>query len=43
VVVEDEPLVRDVVCQVLRQEGYTVLEAASGARLLLSCGEARGF
>jgi CheY-like chemotaxis protein len=31
-VVEDEPLVRDVVCQVLRQDGFEVLEAATGAQ-----------
>ena len=32
--VDDEPMVRDVEAQILRQQGYTVLEAASAAEAL---------
>jgi CheY-like chemotaxis protein len=32
--VEDEPLVRNLFCQVLRNEGYRVMEASDGAEAL---------
>jgi CheY-like chemotaxis protein len=30
-VVDDDPLNRDLICKVLRQEGYKVVEACDGA------------
>ena len=38
-VVDDEPMVRDLEAHVLRQEGYTVLEAKSAAEALRLAGE----
>lgn len=33
-IAEDEPLVRDLTCRVLREQGYTVLEASDGGEAL---------
>ena len=41
-VVDDEPLVRDVVCAVLRQAGFTVLEAGGGAEAEAVCRQHAG-
>ena len=39
-VVEDEPIVRDLACRGLREKGYTVLEAPNGAKALQLLSEA---
>ena len=41
-VVDDEPLVLRFICQCLRQEGYAVLEAASGADAIELCRTNKG-
>ena len=41
-VVEDEEIVRELVCQVLKEHGYDVLCAANGAEALQMSGEHRG-
>src|SRR5882724_46544 len=41
-VVDDEPLVLRFICQCLRQEGYPVLEAASGADAIELCRTNKG-
>jgi PAS domain S-box-containing protein len=41
-VVEDEPVVRDLAAKVLRQHGYTVLVAASGEEALLAAARHEG-
>ncbi len=41
-VVEDEEMVRELVCEVLRRNGYTVLEAPDGEEALRISGEHRG-
>ena len=41
-VVDDELLVRDVVCQALRPEGFTVLEAGTGAGAEATCQQHAG-
>ena len=38
-VVDDDPMVRDVETQILRLQGYTVLEAESAAEALRLAGE----
>ncbi len=38
-VAEDEPLVRDLACRILREQGYTVLEAGNGREALLTAGK----
>lgn len=40
-VVEDEDAVRDLVCQMLRMAGYTVLEARHGGEALLICEQSK--
>ncbi len=40
--VEDEPLVRGVGAEVLRHQGYTVIEAANGAEALEAAFNAEG-
>ncbi len=40
--IEDEPAVRELVAQVLRNQGYTVIEAASGAEALQTADEQKG-
>ncbi len=41
-VVEDEEIVRELVCQVLKEHGYDVLCASNGAEALKMSGERRG-
>lgn len=41
-VVEDEDIVRTLVCQILKSKGYRVLEAANGKEALLVCEEHAG-
>jgi len=41
-VVEDEPLVRELTCRILRESGYTVLEAADGIEAYNRAVEHRG-
>ncbi len=38
-VAEDEPLVRDLACRILCEQGYTVLEAGDGKEALLTAGK----
>jgi CheY-like chemotaxis protein len=40
-VVEDEDAVRDLVCEMLRMSGYTVIEARHGGEALLLCEQSR--
>jgi DNA-binding NtrC family response regulator len=42
-VVDDDPMVRDLETQVLRLQGYTVLEAENAAEALRLAGEADGL
>ncbi len=41
-VVEDEPVVRELAARVLRQRGYTVIEADGGAAAIAAAGQHRG-
>ena len=41
-VVEDEPIVRELVCEILRQNQYTVFEAGSGGQALQTWDEQNG-
>jgi PAS domain S-box-containing protein len=41
-VVEDEPVVRELVCEILRQHQYTVFEAGSGGQALQTWDEQNG-
>ena len=41
-VVDDEPAVRKFICHCLRRQGYTVLEAASGAEAIELCRTIKG-
>jgi PAS domain S-box-containing protein len=41
-VVEDEEMVRDLICRILRRNGYTVLEARHGSEALLVCEQHAG-
>jgi len=41
-VVEDDEVVRDLVCQILRDSGYTILEARHGEEALLICEQHAG-
>jgi len=41
-VVEDEAMVRNLICQALRKYGYQVVEAASGSEALLVCEQHPG-
>jgi len=40
--VEDEEVVRQLACEVLRENGYTVIEARHGGEALLACGNHKG-